>query len=158
VLVPARMIVDGRDDVEPVFPVEPRCLEGEGHQDDLGAAAPSRLLLGRLVQRRPEAAVAQRFLDPELTQLAGPAPRVPADARDDAIRRAHEEREQFAIADAGDARIELVDPIFQVLHVVWRWLGRIQRDLAHFTCPGRTYNEAIMSRPRPERSARRSAS
>src|SRR5262245_28481143 len=100
VLVPARMIVNGRDDLERVFPVEPRCLEGERHQVDLGAATPSRFLLGRLQQLRADAAVPQRFLHPELPQLTGPAPGVPAHARDDAIALAHEEREQLAAPDA----------------------------------------------------------
>src|SRR4030095_10969955 len=116
VAVPTRVIVDRRHHLEAVPFVERRCLEGECHQHDLRAAASSRLLLGGLEQLCTEAAVTLRLVHPELTQLTGATPRVPADPRDDAIALAHEEREQFAIGDVGRARVKFVDPIFQVLH------------------------------------------
>src|SRR5580765_7401531 len=106
--VPGRMIVYGCDDFEIVLLVEGRCLERERHQHDLRAAAPSRLLFGGLEQLRTEASVPLRFLHPELAQLTRPAPRVPTNPRDDAIARAHEERERLAVANAGGTRIELV--------------------------------------------------
>src|SRR5262245_54986034 len=105
--VAARMIVDCRDDFELLPLVEIRRLERERHQDDLRAAAPSRLLLGRLEQLRAEATVPVRLVHPELAQLTRPAPCVPANPSDYAIARARDEREQLPIADAGGGRIEL---------------------------------------------------
>jgi hypothetical protein len=87
------MIIDRRDDLEAVTLVEGRRLEGERHQHDLRASAPSRLLLGSLEQLCTESAVAVRLLHPELAQLTRPAPGVPADPRHDAIALAHDERE-----------------------------------------------------------------
>src|SRR5262245_23135604 len=71
-------------------------------------------------------------MHPELAQLAGAAPGVPADPRHDALALAHNERERFAISDVRGARVELVDPIFQVLQIIWRRVDWSQRDLAHF--------------------------
>jgi len=51
------MIIDCRDHFEAVPLVERRGLERKGHQHDLRAAAPTRLLLGGLEQPRPESAV-----------------------------------------------------------------------------------------------------
>jgi hypothetical protein len=48
VLVPAWMIIDGRDDLEPVPFVEQWCLKGKRHQHNLRATAPSRLLVDRM--------------------------------------------------------------------------------------------------------------
>src|SRR5262249_21665428 len=104
------------------------------HQDDLRAGAPPRLLLGGLEQLRTESAVTLRLLHPELAQLTSTAPCVPADPCHDAIALAHEEREELAVGDASGARVELVDPIFQVLHFVWR---RVDRDQCDFTHCGR---------------------
>src|SRR5262245_29084703 len=114
------MVVDRRDGFEPVPLVENRRLERKRHQDDLRAAAAPRFVLCRLEQFRAEAALPFRFLHPELPQLARPAPRVPADPRDDAIAGADEEGERLSVADTGGVRVELVDPIFQILHLVWR--------------------------------------
>src|SRR5262245_49314310 len=152
VLVPARMILNRRDDLKTLLFVESRRLKGEGHQDNLRATTPSRLLLGRLEQLRAEAAMTPRCFHPELAHLTGPAPRVPTDAGDNAtIAVADEEREPFAAADARDVRIELIDPIFQVLHVVWRRISGIQRDLTHFACliPA---DDSVAGRPDSRRS------
>ena len=40
-------------------------------------------------------------------------------------------RPQLAIGDPGGARVELVDPIFQVLHVVWCRVDWHQCDFTH---------------------------
>src|SRR3954453_8091984 len=109
--VAVRLILNCGDDFEIVLLVERRCLERERHQHDLRAAAPSRLLLGGLEQLRTEATVPLRLFHPELAQLTCPAPRVPANPRDDAIVRADEEGKQLSPGDAGGARIELVYPI-----------------------------------------------
>jgi len=79
------MIVDRRDDLEAVPFVERGCLEGERHQHDLRAAASPGLLLGGLEQLCAESAATLRLLHPELAQLTGAAPRVPADPRHDAF-------------------------------------------------------------------------
>src|SRR5262245_8501866 len=70
ILVPARMIVDRGNDLEAVPLVECWHLEGERHQHDLRAAAPSRFLLGRPEQLRPEPLAALRLVHPELAHLA----------------------------------------------------------------------------------------
>src|SRR5690349_11286747 len=118
--MPARMIVDCRDDLKAVPFVERGGLEGERHQHDLRAAAAARLLLGSLKQLCTESAVPVRFIYPELAQFTGAAPRIPADPRHDAGALAHEEGEQFTVGNASRTRIELVDPIFEVLHFFWR--------------------------------------
>jgi len=128
----SRVVFDGRDDFEAVSLVERRRLERERHEHDLRAAAATRLLLGSPEQLRTEPAVALRLFHPKLPQLTGTAPGVPADPRHDALLIAHEEREPFAIGDASGARVELVNPIFQILHVVWRRVDRTERDLTHF--------------------------
>src|SRR5262245_11333942 len=125
------MIVDRRDDLEAVPLVERRRLEGERHQDDLRAASASRFPLGAQEQLRPEPTVALRLLHPELPQLTGAAPGAPADPCHDAIALAHEEREQLAVHDVSGARVELVDPILQELHFVWRRVYRNRREFAH---------------------------
>jgi len=88
-------------------------------------------LLGRPEQFRTEPTVAWRLVHPELAHLTGTAPGVPADPRHDAAAFAHKEREQFAVGDTGGARIELGDPIFQVLHVVWSRVDGNQRNFTH---------------------------
>ena len=80
---------------------------------------------------RTESALTLRLLHPELAQLTRAAPRVSADPRHDAIALAHKEGEQLAVGDVSGPRVELVDPIFQVLHFVWRRVDWSQRDLAH---------------------------
>src|SRR5262245_55496722 len=111
----ARMIVDRRDDLEAMPLVERWCLERERHQHDLRAAAPLRLSFRGQEQLRAESVAALRLVDPKLSQLTGTAPCVAADPRQDALAIAHEEREQLAVGDVRRARVELVDPIFQVL-------------------------------------------
>src|SRR5262245_27374566 len=109
------MIVDRRDDFEAMPLVKRRRLEGECHQHDLRAASPARLTLGRREQLRSESAATLRLVHPELAQLTGAAPRVPANSRHDGIALTYEEREQLAVRDVGCLRVELVNPIFQKL-------------------------------------------
>src|SRR5215471_11629995 len=78
VLMAAWMIVDCRDDLEAAHFVEGRRLERERHQHDLRTAATLCFLLGAVKQLRPESAMTSPFLDPELTQFTGAAPRVAA--------------------------------------------------------------------------------
>src|SRR5215468_8410805 len=61
------------------------------------AAALAGLLLAGVEQLRSESAVTMRFVHPELTQLAGAAPRVSEDHRHDGIALAHEEGEPLAM-------------------------------------------------------------
>jgi hypothetical protein len=126
------MVFDGRKNLEPASLVERGRLEGKRHQHDLRATAPSCLLLGRLEQLRTESPATLRLVDPELTHLTGAAPGVPADSSHDALSLAHKERKVLAGAYASGTRVELVDPIFQVLHFVWRRVDRTQRDFGHF--------------------------
>jgi hypothetical protein len=64
---------------------------------------------------------ASRFLNPELANLEAASPRVSADSRDKAISVVpHEDRQPLAAGYARDARVELVDAIFQVLDLVRR--------------------------------------
>src|SRR5262245_10153198 len=137
------MIVDRRDDLEAAPLVEHRRLEGERHQHDLRAAAPSRLLLGGLKQFRPESAATLGLLHPELAQLTSAAPRVSADPRHDGIALAHQEREHLTVGDAGRPRVELVDPILQKLHFVRRWVYRYQRDFTHSLAPFHVLNAGL---------------
>src|SRR5262245_47435277 len=127
----ARMIVDRRNDLEAMPLIEGRRLKRERHQHDLGAAAPFRLLLGCLQQLCAESTVPLRLLHPELTHLTGATPRVPTDARYDAIAVSDEEGEERAVDDVGRARVELVDPIFQVLHFVRRRVDQSKGDVIH---------------------------
>src|SRR5215212_9004013 len=124
-----RVVVNGRENLEPASLVERRRLKGERHQHDLRAAPPTRLLLRGLEQLRTESAATLRRLDPELAHLTRAAPGVPADPRHDAILLAHEEREPLAVRDAGSARVELVNSVFQILHVVRSRVDRTQRDV-----------------------------
>src|SRR5262245_40804241 len=126
-LVPPRMVVDRRDDLEAVSLVERRGLERERHQHDLGAAAAVRLALGRAEELGTQPLTSPPLLHPELAHLARAAPGIAADAGDDAVALvANEDREPLAAADPGDARVELVKAIFQVLNVVRSRLGRRQ--------------------------------
>src|SRR5262249_24568708 len=123
--------------------VERRRLERERHQHDLRAAAPARLLLGRAEEVRTEPSMAPRLLHPELPHFAGAAPGVAADAGDDAVGViANEDGEPLAVRDAGDARVELVDAVFQVLDIIGRRL-----DGDHGRGPSRSSLPRV-SRPR----------
>src|SRR6187455_1048010 len=105
--MPTRMIVYRRDHLEAVPLVEGRRLEGECHQYHLGAAAPSCLVLRGSKELCAQSPVTLRLIHPELAQLTGAAPRVPADSRHDAIALVHEERQQLAVGDVGGPRVEL---------------------------------------------------
>jgi len=130
------MVVERGDDFESPALVVGRSLEREGHQDDLLAAAPAGLLLGRPIQLRSQAKAAPRLLDPELADLAGTTPGVAADPGDDAAGIVpQEEREPFAVRDARGRRVVLVDAVLQVLHFIGRRLDRQKLGVAHWSPP-----------------------
>src|SRR5262249_369190 len=121
ILVAARKVVDGAQNLETVLRVEGRGLEREGREHDLPAPPAPRLPLGRVEQPRPQSLPPPRLLYPELTNLAATAPRVAADPGDDpAALVLHEDGEPLAIPESRCSRIELIDPVLQVLDLLGR--------------------------------------
>ena len=83
--VTVRMVVHDCDDFESVLGIKRRSLEAERHEKHLSTAAPARLVLCCFKQSRSHSVIAERLLDPELTNFRAPAPRIPAYPGNDPI-------------------------------------------------------------------------
>jgi len=124
VLVPARVILDRRNPTEPVLRVEFGRLEAVGAEDDLLTVTAASFLLCRLEELRSQTLAPLRFLHPELTDLTATAPGVPANPGDDSpLSIPHEDGKPQAIRDTRSLRVELIEPVFQVLDLLGRRFG-----------------------------------
>src|SRR5262245_51565582 len=119
--VAARKVVDGGEGFEAALGVEGGGLKRERHQDHLPAAAASRLPLGRVEEPCSQPLPPPRLFHPELANLATAAPRVAADpGHDPAALVLDEDCEPFAVPVSRCPRVELVEPVLQVLDLLGR--------------------------------------
>src|SRR5262245_10248120 len=123
VLVAARKVVDGGEGFEAALGVEGRGLKRERRQDHLPAAAASRLPLGRIEEPRSQSLPPPRLFHPELANLAAAAPRVTADpGHDPAALVLDEDGEPLTVPVSRCPRVELVEPVLEVLDLLGRRL------------------------------------
>lgn len=122
----ARVVFHRCNDFETTLHVEVRGLKRKRGEQNHSAAAPLCLLFSSGVEPRAETLPTQRLMHPELANVKAAAPERAGDAGDDAVVRiSDEDREPFAIMDAGCERIEIVDSIFEKLNFARR---RIRAD------------------------------
>src|SRR5262245_37408575 len=142
ILVAAREVVDGAQNLEAALGVKGRGLKRERREHDLPAPSAPRFPLGRVEQPRPEPLPPPRFFHPELTDLASAAPRVAADpGNDPAALVLHEDRQPLTIPHARRAPIELVETVLQVPDLRGRRM-RLEEELGSHAGLTRLYMTA----------------
>ena len=105
----ARIVRKAVDDLEPQLAIELWRLEAVGCEHDLKTTPAPRLRLGRFEKTTPDPLPAMLLVDPHLTNLAAPAPCVPAEPGDYfTLSIATENSNTQHIVDSSRLGIELV--------------------------------------------------
>lgn len=128
------------DDLETEPAIELRRLEAVGGEQDLKAPAAPRLRLRQLEKPTTDPLPAMLLVHPDLTNLAAPAPGVPAESGDDlTLSIAAEDREAQRIEDSGRPGVELVQALLQEVDLRRRRIGsedELEGCLPHGRTPG----------------------
>src|ERR1700730_5675754 len=109
----SRIALDASSHLEAELAVEVRGLKVVSLQHNLVTVPHPGLLLDRLHQPRAVALLSHVGWDEEIPQIAGAAPTPPIGTADNnAVGPAQEQREQFAVRNAGRLNVELIKALF----------------------------------------------